>query len=94
MKSKTFPTNKFLLVSSFCLLIFSCSEKKVTVNAEKFLLPIIGEKVLANAGGKDTLYHSISSFKLINQYKDTITENTIKNKIYVADFFFMLIFSK
>lgn len=32
--------------------------------------------------------HRISKFKLINQLGDTITEETFKGKIYVADFFF------
>ena len=88
MKSKIFPTNKFLLISASCLLIFSCGEKKETTDTKKFLLPIIGEKVLANIGGTDTLYHTVSSFKLLNQYRDTVTENAAINKIYVADFFF------
>ena len=52
------------------------------------LLPILGEKKLGGANGKDTLYHTIQPFTFVNQYHDTITENTIANKIYVADFFF------
>ena len=52
------------------------------------LLPILGEKKLGGASGKDTLYHTIQTFTFVNQYHDTITENTIANKIYVADFFF------
>lgn len=33
-------------------------------------------------------YHKIADFSLINQNGDTITQDTYKNKIYVADFFF------
>ncbi|WP_298900933.1 SCO family protein [uncultured Psychroserpens sp.] len=33
-------------------------------------------------------YHTIADFKLVNQNGDTITQNTYKDKIYVADFFF------
>ncbi len=33
-------------------------------------------------------YHKIADFKLVNQNGDTITQETYKNKIYVADFFF------
>ncbi|WP_298753807.1 SCO family protein [uncultured Psychroserpens sp.] len=33
-------------------------------------------------------YHTIADFKLINQNGDTITQDTYKDKIYVADFFF------
>lgn len=33
-------------------------------------------------------YHTIADFSLINQNGDTITQDTYKDKIYVADFFF------
>ncbi|MEO2063411.1 MAG: SCO family protein [Christiangramia sp.] len=33
-------------------------------------------------------YHKIADFKLVNQNGDTITQDTYKGKIYVADFFF------
>ncbi|PQV49403.1 protein SCO1/2 [Jejuia pallidilutea] len=33
-------------------------------------------------------YHKIADFSLVNQNGDTVTQNTYKNKIYVADFFF------
>ncbi|SHI86501.1 protein SCO1/2 [Mesonia phycicola] len=33
-------------------------------------------------------YHTISDFKLVNQNGDTITQDTYKDKIYIADFFF------
>ena len=33
-------------------------------------------------------YHTIADFSLTNQNGETITQNTYKNKIYVADFFF------
>lgn len=57
---------------------------------KKFLLPIIGEKKISKIGDKiDTIYHTIGSFTLINQYKDVITDSVIKDKIYVADFFFV-----
>jgi protein SCO1/2 len=32
--------------------------------------------------------HKIADFNLINQFGDTITQNTFKDKIYVANFFF------
>ncbi len=50
-------------------------------------LPYFGEKDLA-ANGKDTIYHSIPSFKFVNQDGDTITEKYYEGKIYVADYFF------
>lgn len=88
MKSKINPVNKFLLISFSLLFIFSCGEKKETPEGKKDLLPIMGEKKLANIDGTDTIYHTVTSFKLIDQNRDTISENTIRNKIYVADFFF------
>ncbi len=33
-------------------------------------------------------YHTIADFKLVNQNGETITQDTYKDKIYVADFFF------
>lgn len=33
-------------------------------------------------------YHKIADFNLLNQNGETITQDTYKNKIYVADFFF------
>ncbi|MES2131696.1 MAG: SCO family protein [Bacteroidota bacterium] len=48
-------------------------------------LPIIGEK---SVSGADTVYHTIQPFFFTNQYHENITEKTIENKIYVADFFF------
>ena len=33
-------------------------------------------------------YHTISNFSLTNQYGQTVTQDTYKGKIYVADFFF------
>ncbi len=50
-------------------------------------LPFIGERELA-ANGKDTIYHSLPSFKFANQDGDTITNKDYDGKIYVADYFF------
>jgi len=48
-------------------------------------LPYIGPEKIVNG---DTLKHSIPEFKLINQNKDTVTNQNLADKIYVADFFF------
>lgn len=77
MRSK----NIKLFILPLLLFIFSCNH----VEEKKLLLPIIGEKHLSNT---DTIYHTVGSFTLTNQYGETITEQTVKNKIYVADFFF------
>ena len=50
-------------------------------------LQFYGEKKIA-ANGKDTIYQSIPSFKLVNQDGDTITNKTYDHKIYVASYFY------
>jgi protein SCO1 len=39
-------------------------------------------------GKSDTVFHQIPDFSLINQYGETITQETVKDKIWVVDFFF------
>jgi protein SCO1/2 len=68
-----------------CVLL-SCSEKKK--ESPGLLLPVLGEKKLGNKEGTDTIYHTVGDFKFVNQYKDTVSEKTVNNKVYVADFFF------
>jgi protein SCO1 len=56
-------------------------------------LPILGRKEIKNVTfeGKiqaDTIYHTISDFSFTNQYGKTVTHETFRDKIYVADFFF------
>lgn len=60
----------------------SCSPEKET---PKLVLPVMGEKHLSNT---DTIYHTVGKFSLTNQFGEQITEQTTRNKIYVADFFF------
>src|SRR4051812_42665954 len=52
---------------------------------KKLLLPVLGEK---HAEGKDTLYHTVPGFTLVDQDGRQVTEKTVKNKIYIANFFF------
>src|ERR1035437_11144590 len=56
-------------------------------------LPILGnysvDSNLVNGKYKvDTIYHTIPDFSLTNQEGKTITQQEIKGKIYVTDFFF------
>lgn len=39
-------------------------------------------------GAGDTVYHTVPPFFFINQYNKKVTENDVKGKIYVTDFFF------
>src|ERR1700744_674571 len=56
-------------------------------------LPIYGNRqpVTKTVNGKavtDTLYQTVSKFKTINQYGDSISNKSLDGNIYVADFFF------
>jgi protein SCO1/2 len=62
----------------FLLFIASCSPKEKS-------LPIFGERQVV---GKDTVYHTIGSFRFVDQDSAIITNTTYQGKIYVADFFF------
>jgi protein SCO1 len=60
------------------LLFVSCVTKE-----EK--LPIFGQREVA---GTDTVYHKIAPYSFVDQDSSIITNETFKDKIYVADFFF------
>ncbi|UTA68925.1 MULTISPECIES: SCO family protein [Emticicia] len=64
-----------LMVALSCVL-GACQPKK---------LPILGERQFING---DSVYHTIPDFKFIDQDSTEVTNQTYKNKIYVADFFF------
>lgn len=61
------------------VLLASCIEQK------EQKLPIFGQKEVT---GNDTTYHSIGNFRLVNQDSTVVTNETLRGKIYVADFFF------
>lgn len=63
---------------AFVMLLFSCMTKE-----EK--LPIFGEREVV---GTDTIYHTIAPFSFVDQDSSIITNDTFRDKIYVADFFF------
>lgn len=77
------PLNKIIKIA-FTLLVI-CVACQPPAEEKKLLLPIIGEKHLSNT---DTIYHTIGNFTLTNQFGENVSEQTVKNKIYVADFFF------
>jgi protein SCO1/2 len=66
-----------------CFLIFAFCYCNNPVKEEK--LPIFGEREIK---GTDTVYHTIAPFKFVNQDSVEVTNETVKGKIYVADFFF------
>ena len=82
MKIRIFET--FLL--SITILFASC-------NSENKKLPILGERepVEKIVNGKtviDTIYKTIPDFNFMNQDSVMISNQTLQNSIYVADFFF------
>ncbi len=48
-------------------------------------LPIFGQRDVV---GSDTVYHTIARFQFVDQDSAIITNETFKDQIYVADFFF------
>lgn len=80
-------SNRYLIAIA-AILLFSCHSEKEKAGEHKLVLPVIGEKKHTGIGTTDTIYHTIGDFKFVNQNKDTITQKTVENKIYVADFFF------
>ena len=62
------------------LLIWACSQ---STNDER--LPIFGHTSYQE---NDTIYHTIQDFQLMDQDSSVITNESLANQIYVADFFF------
>lgn len=48
-------------------------------------LPVLGERMVE---GNDTIFHTIADFRFVDQDSNIVTQETFKDKIYVADFFF------
>jgi protein SCO1/2 len=75
-----------LLLASLLTTFTSCSREKK--------LPIIGNrdtKTVKLSDGStrvDTVYQTIPDFRFLNQDSVEINNDTFKNKVYVADFFF------
>ena len=75
MKSTCFKTLFFL--ATLCTII-SCTVQEKP-------LPIFGERSVVNG---DTIYHTIAPFSFSDQDSILINLDSVKGKIYVADFFF------
>lgn len=77
---------KYIAILSISTLFFSCSQ-----NSKR--LPILGErKTIERMEGSqtvtDTVYQTIPNFSLMNQDSVIINNDSLKNSIYIADFFF------
>lgn len=73
-------THFFLPIKSILigLLLVSCGSKETK-------LPVFGQREVV---GTDTIYHTIAPFAFVDQDSAIITNDTFRDKIYVADFFF------
>jgi protein SCO1/2 len=74
------------LILFFCssLILFSCGSEEEKQTSRK--LPIYGERDNDEKG--DTIYHTVGNFSFKNQEGDYYSHNDLKDKIYVACFFF------
>jgi protein SCO1/2 len=82
---------KLIFVSFFFLNLFSCQRSTSSFFSDE--LPYYQDASFTpfwHSKIKDSLnrFHKIPPFRLVNQLGDTISENTFKEKVYVADFFF------
>jgi protein SCO1 len=74
----------YILLAFLMSLGFSCQPTSEKSSSSE--LPILGERYADD--NQDTVYHTIAAFAFINQVGDTITNEDVADKIYVADFFF------
>ncbi|WP_422106779.1 SCO family protein [Winogradskyella sp.] len=79
-----------IFFSILCLIIIALIYNILNV---KKPLPIYQPAMVSEALVDSTIqhqmkYHTIADFSLINQNGETVTQETYKDKIYVADFFF------
>ena len=71
----------FLSLTAVLLTLAACGP------GEPETLPYLGRhQVDAQTG--DTIYHRIPDFSFVNQDNQTVSQETVDGKIYVADFFF------
>lgn len=79
-------TLKYITLLSISILLFSCNK-----NGKR--LPFLGEMQTIDRmeNGKlmvDTFYQTIPNFSFVNQDSVVINNDSLKNSIYIADFFF------
>jgi protein SCO1 len=85
MKNSVVLLHCYKNVWALCLVVFSCWLFSGCDNKKEGQLPIFGER---DVQGNDTIYHTIGDFNFVDQDSAIVTNETFKDKIYVADFFF------
>jgi len=81
MKRSNPSVFSFLILCTLVIGLWSCQS---TEPAPK-TLPYLGNRAVENG---DTIYHTISDFQFVNQDSQWVTNQSFRNQIYVADFFF------
>jgi protein SCO1 len=72
-----------LLIPVIFISWFLVSQKE---DKPTWLLPYFGPKNAAKTN--DTIYHKVQDFEFISQFNETVTQETVGGKIYVAEYFF------
>lgn len=85
--------NRFFLLIGFIIMIGCKSNNKEKMSSRVDVLPFYNEasftpRWLSSLDTDLDDFHSIPDFNFINQDGRVVNQNTFKNKIYVADFFF------
>jgi len=62
------------------LVVFACSQQ-----TKENALPVLGNTIYEE---NDTIYHTIQPFELLDQDSTIVTNESLSDNIYVADFFF------
>jgi protein SCO1 len=83
--------NSLLVFFAAQFVVVSCGSDSSNSNAR--VLPILGERdveYVMRDGQEvaDTIYHKVPEFEYINQDSIRVTSKSLKDKIWVADFFF------
>lgn len=71
---------KYLQLLTIALLVYGCGQ-----NSPENRLPFLGNPIYEK---NDTIYHTIQDFELVDQDSSIVTNETFRDKVYVADFFF------
>ncbi|MDN5203534.1 SCO family protein [Fulvivirgaceae bacterium BMA10] len=82
-----------ILKNGVFLLLITVTIVACEIKQKEDRLPILGyrdvvEKEIDGKKVIDTAYHTIPEFSLVNQDSNVVTNKTLSDKIYVADFFF------
>ncbi len=73
-----------LVVSGLSACANLTSEKKLPILGRREINPVEKDGVMT----ADTIFHTVADFRFVDQDSAWVTNDTYKDKIYVADFFF------